>query len=206
MLVVKKDDKYKKEIEAFKKAGGNMTYVGATVGANISGRKLYKMREEGVIEKPERGLYRLSDLSPQSNPDLVTVALKAPKGVICLISALSFYGITTQIPHDVHIALKQGSEKPRIKNPPIRVWWMVEKHFSAGIEIHKIDGCDVRIYDIEKTLVDCFRYRNKIGLDVALEALKQYSENKKTRVDKIIHYAKICRQFKNMRPYLEATI
>ena len=134
------------------------------------------------------------------------VALKAPGGVVCLISAPAFHEITTQIPHVVHLAMQRGAEPPRLTHPPIRIYWFKGKAFSEGIEIHKVDGFQVRIYNAEKSVADYFKYRNKIGLDVAIEALRLCWQRKRTTVDKLMHFARICRVEKVMRPYLEAIL
>jgi predicted transcriptional regulator of viral defense system len=164
------------------------------------------MHDAGLLERLDRGLYRLTDLPPLSDPDLVTVANKIPKGVICLISALHFHDITTQIPHDVSIAVTRGTEPPRLEYPPIRLYWFSGAAFTAGIEMHRIDGTTVQIYSAEKTLADCFKYRNKIGMDTVLEALTLYRDHGKPKPRKLIEYAKVCRVEKVMRPYLEALL
>lgn len=164
------------------------------------------MRDAGMLERLDRGLYRLSDLPPLSDPDLVTVASKIPKGVICLISALHFHGITTQIPHAVSIAVRRGTEPPRLDYLPIRLYWFSGEAFTSGIELHTIDKTPVRVYSAEKTLADCFKYRNKIGMDTVLEALTLYRDQQKTKPRKLIEYAKVCRVEKIMRPYLEALL
>lgn len=161
------------------------------------------MRDQGVLELLSRGLYRLSEGPEIAQPDLVIVSQKIPHAVICLISALSFHEITTQIPHKVDIAIPLKAHKPIIDYPPIQLFWYSEKNFLAGIEIHKIDGVDVRVYSVEKTLADCFKYRNKIGLDIAMEALRLYWQRKKTNVSKLLEYAKICRCEKIIKPYIE---
>jgi predicted transcriptional regulator of viral defense system len=139
-----------------------------------------------------------------SNPDLVTVAVSVPKAVICLISALSFHRLTTQIPHKVYIALPELTRSPRQDYPPLAIHRFRGKAFDEGIENHLIDGVNVKIYSPEKTLADCFKFRNKIGMDVVLEALKFYRSQKKFDIKAIMKYAKICRVEKQMRPYLEA--
>lgn len=170
----------------------------------IHPRTLYAMRDAGRIERLGRGLYRLAKAAPLVNPDLVTVALKVPKGILCLISALSFHDITTQVPHAVHIALPFGTERPRLDSPPTRFSWFKEPAYGSGVETHKIDGVPVRVYSPEKTVADCFKFRNKIGLDVALEALKLCLKKKRSKPDELLKYARICRVEKVMRPYLEA--
>lgn len=180
--------------------------TGEAIRLGIHPRTLYAMRDAGVLECLSRGLYRISDLPPLGNPDLVAVALKVPTGVICLISALAYHELTTQIPHDVYLALPRGAEPPRLDHPPVRIFWFTGKAFSEGIDTQKVDGVPVRIYGVEKTLADCFKYRNKIGLETAVEALKRHISSKRVDVDKLIAYARICRVEKVMRPYLEALL
>lgn len=167
---------------------------------------LYTMRDAGILEKVSRGVYRLADGLPLSNPDLVTVAKRVTNGVICLISALAFHDITTQIPHEVHVALPRGAEEPRLDHPPIHTYRFTGKSFTDGVAIHELDSVPIRIYGPEKTLADCFKFRNKIGLDTAVEALRLYRERQSIRVDEIMHFASICRVTKIMRPYLEAIL
>jgi predicted transcriptional regulator of viral defense system len=126
--------------------------------------------------------------------------------VICLISALAYHQITTQIPHEVYVALKAHSITPRLSHPPIRLFWFTPAAFSAGIDTHKIDGVKVRIYNVEKTLADCFKYRNKLGMDTVLEALTVYRDRKKLRLKQLMEYARICRVENVMRPYVEAKL
>jgi len=172
----------------------------------IHPRDLYAMKDQGVIESVSRGLYRLSSMEPLSSPDLATVTLKIPQGVICLISALAIHGITTQIPHRVDVALKRSSEKPRLRYPPLRFIWLSEPSFSSGIETHAVDGHSVRVYSPEKTVADCFKYRNKITLEIALEALKLCRARKGSRVQDLMKYAKIDRVERIMGPYVEALL
>ena len=159
-----------------------------------------------MLEQVSRGVYRLADSPPLGNPDLVTVATRIPAGVICLISALSFHELTTQIPHEVHVALATGAEEPRVDFPPIRAYRFDGQSYSEGVEVHDLDGVGVRIYCAEKTLADCFKFRNRIGLDIAVEALRSYRERKTLRRDELVRYASICRMRKVMQPYLEAIL
>jgi predicted transcriptional regulator of viral defense system len=202
---VAKRDKLKQACAIFKRHGGTLR-ASEAIGAGIYPRTLYQMRDQGLIEAIARGLYRLRDMPPLGNPDLVSVALKIPRGVICLISALSFHEMTTQVPHVVHIALIPGTEPPRLEHPPIRISWFSGKVFSEGVETHDIDDVPVRVYSPEKTLADCFKHRNKIGIDVAVEALKLYRKRKPIRANELVRYAKVCRVEKIMRPYLEAIL
>jgi len=164
------------------------------------------MRDSGMLEAVSRGVYRLADSEPLGNPDLVTVASRVQGGVICLISALAFHELTTQIPHEVHVALLRGAEMPRLDYPPIKLYWVSNRAYSAGIETHELDGVSVRIYSPEKTLADCFKFRNKVGLDTALEAVRFYRERRNVKVDALMRYAELCRVEKVMRPYLEALL
>jgi predicted transcriptional regulator of viral defense system len=176
------------------------------LSAGIHPRTLYEMERIGIIEKLTRGLYRLTDMPPLGNPDLLSVGLKVPSGVICLISALAYHEITTQIPHEVYLALNRGAEPPRLDYPPIRIFWFTGEAFAQGIGEYRMDGVQVRVYIPEKTIADCFKYRNKIGLDTALEALELYRERKRFRVKDLMKFARVCRVEKIMRPYLEALL
>lgn len=172
----------------------------------FSRKKLYSLRDEGVIEQISRGLYRLAELPEVSNPDLLAVAMRYPNAVICLTSALSFHGITTQIPHDIALAIPRDSHTPTMEYPPLDVHRFNAEAYKVGIEEHPIDGANVKIYCPEKTLADCFKFRNKLGMDIVLEALKLYKSRMKFDHRKILQYARICRVEKVMRPYLEASI
>jgi predicted transcriptional regulator of viral defense system len=170
-------------------------------------RTLYALRDRGDIEQLGRGLYRLADAPPLTSPDLVPIALRVPRAVICLISALSHHGLTTQVPHEVAVALPSHSQIPKVGRIPIRVFWFSEPAFSAGIDTVMIDGVPLRVYSPEKTIADCFKYRNKIGLDVAVEALRAYRERRrKPDAHLLFKYAQICRVARFMRPYLEAIL
>ncbi|MCA9296930.1 MAG: hypothetical protein KC983_10435, partial [Phycisphaerales bacterium] len=143
---------------------------------------------------------------PAENPDLMTVAGRIPRGVICLVSALAFHEITTQIPHAVDLALPRGMTTPAIRYPPIRTYRFSAPTLSAGVEMHAIDGVDVRIFSPEKTLADCFKFRNTIGLDIALEALRTYLHREGADIEAIHRYARLGRVERVMRPYLEALL
>ena len=176
------------------------------IRAGIHRRTLYAMREEGQIEVLARGLYRLADLPPLGSPDLVTVAAKIPQAVVCLISALAFHELTTQIPHEVWIAIPRNSEPPRLEYPPIRVIRLSAPAYDAGVETHKLDGTNLKVYSREKTLADCFKHRNDVGLDVVLEAIRQYKSQRRVDVDAILRFATICRVGRVARPYLESIL
>jgi predicted transcriptional regulator of viral defense system len=189
----------------FRKHGGIMRMASA-VQAGIHRNTLYAMRDAGVIEQLSRGLFRLADAPPLANPDLVTVIRRVPRGVVCLISALALHDLTTQIPHEIWLAVPRDSEPPRVHYPPIRVFRYADKAFTEGIETKKMDDTQVRVYSREKTLADCFKYRNKIGLDTAVEALKRYKQQGRIDVDALMRYAQTCRVANVIRPYLEAVL
>ena len=189
----------------FREHGGQLR-MSEAITLGTTRYMLYSLRDKGIIEQLTRGVYRLAELPAISNPDLVTVSLRYPDAVICLISALSYHGITTQIPHEVYIAVSRDSRMHKLNHPPLRVYKFSNNSFQSGIEEHQIDGVRVRIYSPEKTLADCFKYRNKIGMDVVLEALKLYKVRKKFNLTELLKYARICRVEKVMKPYLEATI
>ncbi len=180
--------------------------TGEAIHAGIHPRTLYHLRDNGDIEQISRGVFKLADHGSITNPDLVTVAKRVPNSVICLISALFFHNITTQIPHSVSIALKKGSESPKLDYPPITAHRFSDASITAGIEKHEIDGVNVNIFSPEKTIADCFKFRNKIGMDVVLEALKFYKSRKKFNLSELVKYARICRVENVMKPYLEAII
>ena len=172
----------------------------------ISRYSLYKMRDSGQLEQVSRGVYRLVDLPPVSSPDLVIVSLRFPRAVVCLVSALSFHGMTTQIPHAVSVAVPRDARMPTLDYPPVHAYKFSAEAYRAGIEKHSIDGVIVQVYSAEKTLADCFKYRNKLGMDVVLEALKLYRSEKKVNMDKLLKYARVCRVENVMRAYLEASL
>jgi predicted transcriptional regulator of viral defense system len=170
----------------------------------INRKTLYAMRDTAVLEIVTRGLYRLASLEPLAHPDLVTVATRIPQGVLCLISALSFHDLTTQVPHTIDVALERGTRKPRLDYPPTRYFWFSGPAFHEGIETHELDGAAVRIYDPEKTVADCFRYRNQIGMDAVLEAMRFWRERRRKKLDALLKYARMRHVERAMRPYLEA--
>lgn len=201
----KQGSRFDRAIAIFRKHGGILRTAQA-LRKGIHPSTLYTMRDVGTLEVVSRGVYHLIGSEPLGNPDLVTVATRVHGGIICLISALAFHEITTQIPHEVHVALKRGAEEPRLDHPPIKTYRFTGQAFSAGVETHELDGVSVRIYSPEKTLADCFKFRNKIGLDTAVEAVRFYRERRSVNVDTLMRYAAICRVEKVMRPYLEAIL
>jgi predicted transcriptional regulator of viral defense system len=192
--------------ELFAKHGG-MLRTSKAIRLGIHPRTLYALRDTGAIETVGRGLYRLASAPPLTAPDWVSVALRLPRAVICLISALAHHGLTTQIPHTIDLALPSHSQVPRLDGLPIRVFWFSGPAYNAGVQVTNIDGVLIRIYSPEKTIADCFKYRNKVGLDIAVEGLRTYRErHKRPNRRALLHYAQVCRVEKIMRPYLEAVL
>jgi predicted transcriptional regulator of viral defense system len=194
-----------KAIMLFREAGGVLKTRQA-LARGINSRTLYAMRDKGVIEAMSRGVYHLTGMPLDGSEDLISVAHRIPRGRICLISALSFHGLTTQIPHQVYCALPHNLGQPRVDYPPVRLFRFSTPSYEAGVDYHEMSGVEVAIYNAEKTLADCFKFRNRIGMDTVLEALHSYREHMPLRVDAIMGYARICRVERVLRPYLEATL
>jgi predicted transcriptional regulator of viral defense system len=190
-------------VEIFRRAGGVLRTTQA-LQAGVHRRDLYALRDAGILQRVSRGVYRLADLPPLAEPDLVTVATRVPKAVIALVSALHFHGLTTEIPHEVSIALPRGTVQPRLDWPPLRVYRFSGTMFTAGIETHERDAVEVRVYGAAKTVADCFRFRNRLGSGVALEALRTGLGERKFTPAEVLRMAKICRVDRIVRPYLEA--
>lgn len=174
--------------------------------AGIHRRTLYEMKRSGILETLSRGLYGLKDISKSQNPSNVIVASRIPQGVLCLISALSVHEIGTQIPHEVYIALKKGAGKPKLDYPPTRFFWFSGPTFDEGIETKTIEGVKVKVYSPEKTIADCFKFRNQIGKDVVIESLREWHRIKSKNLKKLLHFAQLCRVDRVMKPYLEALL
>ncbi len=196
---------FKREVELFRRHGGCLR-MSEALRLGINRKTLYAMRDAGVLEPVTRGLYRLASLDPFAYPDLVTVATRIPQGVLCLISALSHHDLTTQVPHTIDVALERGKRKPRLDYPPTRFFWFSGRAFHEGVETHTLDGVPVRIYNPEKTLADAFRYRNQLGMDVVLEALRLWRERRRKKLDVLLKYARMRHVERAMRPYLEAML
>lgn len=176
------------------------------VEAGIHTQTLSRLVHAGALERVSRGRYRLPDAPITEHHGLALVAAAAPKAVICLLSALSFHQIGTQLPHEVWIAVDRRSRPPTLSWPRLRVLRFSGKALTEGIETHRLEGEQVRVYGVAKTVADIFKYRNKVGLDVALEALREAWRAKRFTMDEIYRYARICRVEQVMRPYLEALV
>jgi predicted transcriptional regulator of viral defense system len=165
---------------------------------------LLRLHRAGQLERVGRGLYRLPNSPITEHHSFAQVASRVPRSVICLLSALAFHEVGTQNPFEVWIAVPRGSRHPKLGSPPLRVTTLSGAAYSEGIEEHMIEGISVHIYGVAKTIVDCFRFRQKIGLDVALEALRDSIRSKKTTINEIHRFAKLAGLERVMRPYLEA--
>ena len=172
--------------------------------SGISPTHLQRLYEQGLVERSGRGVYYKTDLELDENSSLSEVALRAPAGIICLLSALKFHGLTTQLPSQVWIALPARAHNPNIDWPPVRFVHFSGDSLTLGVEEKSVGSIAVRVYSPAKTVADCFKFRNKIGLDVALEALREVLGKRMATVDELWNYAKICRVANVMRPYLES--
>jgi len=172
--------------------------------AGVPRAVLTRMAASGQLERAARGLYRLPDSGSSEHEGLVTVASKVPQAVVCLLSALQFHGLTTQLPWQVWFAMPRGSHVPRLEHPPIRMVQFTGEAYTQGIETHERDGVKLHVYSVAKTVADCFKHRNKIGMDVALEALKDARAQGRASFDDLWRCAKVCRVSNVMRPYMEA--
>ena len=165
---------------------------------------LARMVREGSLRRLSRGLYVGSNAQLSEHHELAEAAKRVPHAVVCLLSALQFHRLTTQAPREVWIAIGQKARRARVERPRLRIVHFSGPALSAGIEQHEIEGVSVRIYSPAKTVADCFKFRNKIGIDVALEALRDYRRTRKGTSDDLWRFAKICRVANVMRPYLES--
>lgn len=172
--------------------------------AGLSAPELARLVKSGQLEHVGRGLYIPTSGEHTEHHSLVEAAARVPHGVVCLLSALRFHGIGTQNPHEVWLAIDVKAWKPVTDWPPLRIVRFSGVALTYGVEVHKLEGVDVRITSREKTVADCFKYRNKIGLDVALEALREYLRSRKRSIDHLTKAAEACRVARVMRPYLEA--
>ena len=165
---------------------------------------LLRLHRQGRLNRSGRGIYSLPDATVTEHHSYAEVAKRVPEAVICLLSALVFHNITTQCPASVWISLGQGARKPVLTSPSLRIVRLSGPSRTQGIENHQAEGVPVRVYSVAKTVADCFKFRNKIGLDVAMEALKDALRQKRATIDEIYRYAKICRVSNVIRPYMEA--
>jgi predicted transcriptional regulator of viral defense system len=165
---------------------------------------LRRLCDEGLLERPGRGLYVLAGAEPTENATLAEACRRVPQGVVCLLSALRFHDLTSEAPFEIWLALDRKAWLPQVDYPPLRIVRFSGEALTYGVEDHRIDKVPCRIYSAAKTVADCFKYRNKIGLEVALEALRDCRKQRKATADELWQAAKVCRMSNVMRPYLEA--
>jgi predicted transcriptional regulator of viral defense system len=187
----------------FKKNNG-YAYLKELKKRGVHTKTIKKMFADGIIEKVKPGLYKLVDMPIAAQQGMIDVCIAMPKAVVCLFSALSYYEMTTTVPSSVMVALPRGNKPVAILYPPTRVFYFSGKNYVSGIEMIETGFGTIRIYDIEKTIVDCFRFRKKLGDDVALEGLKNYLDKPDYNIQKVLNYAKQGRMYNIMKPYLEA--
>ena len=187
-----------------RRRGGVAARELAAVG--IHRQILSRLVGSGELERVARGLYRVPDRPLTEHHGLAVASAAVPNGVICLLSALAFHVIGTQLPHEVWMAIERRARRPTLRHPPLRIVRPSGEAFSAGVESHKVEGQTLRVYAVAKTLADCFKYRNKIGLDVTLEALRDAWRARRFTMENLERYAAICRVQRVMRPYLEALV
>ena len=179
---------------------------GEITAEGIDTKTLTRMVRGGEIRRTARGLYTLADYTPGTYHSLIEAGKLVDHGIVCLLSALSFHEIGTQNPSEVWLAIPRRARMPRVHEYPIQIVRFSGDAYTDGIEQQDIDGVDVAVYSIPKTVADCFKYRNKIGLDVAIEALKDVIQRKRTSIDDLIHFAEVCRVREIMRPYMESLV
>jgi predicted transcriptional regulator of viral defense system len=165
---------------------------------------LLRLHRQGKLERVGRGIYTLADSPVTERHSYAQVAKQVPEGVLCLLSALAFHSLTTQNPASVWIALGQGARTPSLASPSLRVIRMSGSSLTEGVEQHRVESVPVQVFSVAKTVADCFKFRNKIGLDVAIEALKESVHQRKTNTDEIYRYSKLCRVSKVILPYMES--
>ncbi|WP_019658664.1 type IV toxin-antitoxin system AbiEi family antitoxin domain-containing protein [Variovorax atrisoli] len=169
-----------------------------------SSQLLSRLHQAGKLQRFARGLYGLPETEITEHQTLMEVCQRVPKAVVCLLSALQFHEVGTQLPHDVWIALPEATHTPTMGYPTLRITRLRGSAYSEGIQTVTDHGAPIRVYSIAKTVTDCFKFRNKIGLDVALEALKDAWRSRKVTMAELRHFAKINRVERVMQPYLEA--
>jgi len=165
---------------------------------------LTRLVAEGALERVGPGRYRSPAASITENHGLALTAAVVPRGVVCLLSALVFHGLGTQNPTEVWLAIDRRSRVPRVQWPPLRIVRFSGRALTDGVEVHEIEGQKVHVYSLPKTIADCFKYRQKVGMDVALEALKDAWNHRRVRMADLDQFARVCRVQRVMRPYIEA--
>jgi predicted transcriptional regulator of viral defense system len=190
-------------LEAFREKGGTLR-TRDLIALGVHTDALYMLRDSGRVVELGRGLYRLAEAEEAEHPDLALVGARAPDAAVCLISALAYHGITTQNPSSIHLAVPRGNYHGITLSTPVTVYRFDPKTFDKGLETQRIGGMPVKIYSAVRSVVDCFKFRNKLGLDVALEALRLARQRKHVQNRELLHYARLLRVEKPMSPYLQA--
>lgn len=173
-------------------------------GKKIPRATLTRLVSHGRLIKVSRGVYARPGWPESEHQYLAEVAVRSKNGVFCLLTALSFHRLTTQSPRELWLAIPNKSHPPKLDYPPLRVVRFSSMTLTEGVEEHAVDGVRIKVFSVAKTVADCFKYRNKIGLDVALEALKECRRERRASNDELWHFAKVCRVANVMRPYLES--
>ena len=173
------------------------------VALGYSRMYLAQLLKQGLVRKISRGIYATPQRKESEFSSFAEIASKQPKALVCLVSALSFHGLTTQAPHEVWIAIGNKDRIPTMSYPPLRVVRFGGETLTEGVASHTMDGVEVKVTNVAKTIADCFKFRNKIGLDIALEALKEAVQSKRVTMDELWHYSQLCRVHNVMLPYLE---
>ena len=199
-------DKAVAAAEAIFAEWGGVMRTREALNAGIHERTLYWMRDSGKLETLSRGVFHLASTPFPESLDVAVVMRRAPKAVLCLVSALAYHQIGTQIPHAVQIALPRNVRPPKFDYPPVQVFSMSHAAFSAGVETHSMGGTPIRVYSVAKTVADCFKYRNKIGFDVAMEALQEVVRRRDASPAEIMEFARIDKIESVVGPYLTALL
>jgi predicted transcriptional regulator of viral defense system len=190
-------------LKVFRDKGGTLR-TRDLIGLGIHTDALYALRESGQVIELGRGLYRLAEVGEAEHPDLAVVAARAPNAAVCLVSALSYHNITTQIPSSVHLAVPRGSYHYIKLSMPVTLYRFNAKTFNEGLETHQMGGMPLKIYGVARTVADCFKFRNKLGLDIPLEALRLARQRKRVQNRDLLQYARLLRVENPMSPYLQA--
>jgi predicted transcriptional regulator of viral defense system len=172
----------------------------------VSRERLRRLVDSGVMERAARGVYLRGEAARSRHRDLLIVATRVPRGVFCLLTALVFHGLTTEMPHEVWLAVGLKARTPALDTPPLRIVRMSETPLLAGIEVHVKHGVELRVFSAAKTVADCFKFRSRVGMDVAAAALREGWRKELFTIDELWHFARVCRVTEVMRPYLEVLV
>ena len=195
----------RKSLALLSKQGGPVRLTDA-LRLGIHRDTLWAMRDQGLLEHVSRGLYRPADAGPLADQDLIVVSKRVPGGVVCLLSALAFHDLTTQIPHEVHLALRRGRRRPRVEHPPVKVYWWSDPAIEQGLDKRLMSGVEVLVTSAERSVADAFRYRKQLGIDLAVEALRAWRARRGSRPDALLKAARIVRVETVITPYLQALL